>query len=120
MTTEPTIGATLAFRPDEIRRYSSDEADFANFHTFYAVMLNSVERFPKGNVSPKCKPLGVACMQMACWGDSDFPSWGWVHLDPDAKLLIGYDLAAMDVERDEWIYMAIESPGKFNPEKEEL
>lgn len=116
---EPTIGATLAFRPDEIRYYNSQESELENFHTLYAVCLIESPPWPEGEVSSACKPLVVACIQMTNWASREFPCWGWVHLDPDAKLIIGHDLEGMEAKYNQWIYMAIESPGKFREAGEE-
>jgi hypothetical protein len=37
-----------------------------------------------------------------------FPSWGWVHLDPDANAIIGEDLEEIGATPGKWIYMIIE------------
>jgi hypothetical protein len=105
--TKHTAGATLSFRPDEVRAYRFDELPDV-FGTFYAVTLLDSPPWPEGDVSPQCKPFVVACIQFAEWGSHMFPSWGWVHLDPDARAIIGEDLEEIGAPPGKWIYMIIE------------
>jgi hypothetical protein len=102
--TKHKAGATLAFRPDEVRTYTSEMPDVLG--TFYAVCLMESPPWPEGDVSPQCQPLVVACIQFAAWGSHMFPSWGWVHLDPDAKAIVGEDLEELTTP-GRWVYMTL-------------
>jgi hypothetical protein len=111
--TEHLAGATLSFRADEIRTYYYVEPkDSPNL---YAVTFLSAPTWPEGTVSSRCKSLAIGCIQFAHWKDEANPSWGWVHLDPDAKAIIGEDLESFEFGPDQWIYMVIENDEQDNP-----
>ena len=100
------IGATLALRNDEARYYSSSFPEEA-LAPYAVIRIQQVA--PHIGLSVQgVLPYVVACMQYTTWGDNTERAWGWVHLDPGAKRIIGEELAAMAPKRlGEWIYMAI-------------
>lgn len=76
----------------------------------YAVALIKVPAFPD-DAHPESNSLSVICSERytAAEGQvNDKPLWGWVHLTPDAKNLIGSDLVESNAEIGKWYYLVLQ------------
>jgi hypothetical protein len=97
----PPIGATLAFRNGESRRYTSELPESAP--NLYAVALIGAH-LPWETIQPSSLCI-VACAEYTTWKDGE--GWGWTHLDPDTKYAIGHDLEEMGARPDQWYYLVL-------------
>jgi len=110
MSDGPTIGHTLALRAGEICQYSSEVPE-EHDGPLYAVALLR-QHFPHhGLAATHCRPYIVACASYVRVRDHDYKTWGWVHLDPDARAIIGTGLWEMyrsqQIEPGDWVYLTI-------------
>lgn len=95
----------LALRPGEVMHFSEQRYDQSEA---YVVMLCEVPAFP-GASHPEAKNLSVICAGQYSTedGELDGVAWGWVHLDPGTKELVGHGLEAIGAQPGKWYYMLL-------------
>ena len=97
---------TLALRPGEWSEYLENEPELAP-HQYYAVALVETPDAP-GEAHPECGSLAVIAMQRyrCIAGERAGETlWGWIHLVPDTKCLIGSDLVEGGALPGRWYYL---------------
>ncbi len=104
----------LAMRPGEQLHFSEGPYDYGET---YAVMLLETPKFP-GVGHIESKPLSVICaiQHSVIVGDSGEYKWGWVHLEPNTKEIIGAGLTRFNADTNKWYCMLISGGIGHRPE----
>ena len=99
--------AVFEIRPEEMLRFTDGPYDQSSC---YAVRLVEADAFPSGKAHEESKLLSIQC---AGWYNTEQGKsgnekrWGWVHLGPMAKEMIGHGLVELNVEVGKWYFMYV-------------
>lgn len=101
--------ATLAIRDGEGRQYfvgPTPPPIIKGDERIYGVALVESPPLP-GNRHPRSNPLLVCCIANYPTQDHLETAWGWIHLTPDTKELIGNDLVELACKVGTWIWLML-------------
>ena len=98
----------LALRPGEDVVLHRHKPDARTWERVYRVALVPVPLIKEKTHTQH--GLAVVCAEFYPTKESGGEFlWGWVHLEESAKKLIGHTLLRMDVEKNTWVWMVIDT-----------